>query len=167
MADGDNMAATRRVLATLDDVHSAVLEVAAAARRTLAIFTQDLEPQILDRDDFLEIIKRLVLPNRFARVRVLVADPTRAIKDGHRLVSLGRRLSTYIDFRNVDVSFRDEHNEAFMIADDRGLVFRPDASRWEGIADINEPRVSRKYLDTFDQIWHASATDTELHQLHL
>ncbi len=167
MADGDNKGATRRVLASLDDVHSAVSEVAAAARRTLAIFTQDLEPQILDRDDFLEIMKRLVLPNRFARVRVLVADPTRAIKDGHRLVSLGRRLSTYIDFRNVDVSFRDEHNGAFMIADDRGLVVRPDASRWEGIADINEPRVSRKYLDTFNQIWHASATDVDLRQLHL
>ena len=166
MAKGDKRA-TRRVLASFDDVRLAVAEVATAAKRSLAIFTQDLEPRVLDREDFLELIKRLVLPNRFARVRVLVADPTRAIKDGHRLVSLGRRLSTFIEFRNVHPDYRAEHNEAFVIADDRGLVFRPDAGRFEGIVDLDEPRVSRKYLDEFDVIWHASISDTELRQLRL
>ena len=48
----------------------------------------------------------MVLKRRYSRIRVLIADPVRAIKNGNQFVYLGRRLNTYIEFRNVREDLR-------------------------------------------------------------
>ena len=75
-------------LSTLAEVRAHVTAVTASARRALAIYTQDLEPLLYDHEPFLEAIKHLVLARSHARVRVLIADPMRAIRDGNRLVAM-------------------------------------------------------------------------------
>ncbi len=157
---------TRSVLSTQDEVRQAVAKVAALAQRTMSIFTQDLEPGIYDQPQFLEVAKRLVLAKSFARVRVLVADPMRAVREGHALVTLGRRLTSFIEIRNVHKDYRD-HNEAYLIADDRALVYRLQSTRWEGMADTDEPTVAKAYLNQFDEIWHASVVEPEIRRLHV
>jgi len=156
----------RLVLATIEDVRAAVSEITSLADRTLAILTHDLEPDIYDHDDFLEPLKRFVLARTFARVRVLIADPGRAMKDGNRFVAMGRRLNSYIEFRHVKPQYRN-HPEAFCIADDYALVYRARAESWEGVADTYEPAVARRYLDVFDELWHACEVEPELRQLHV
>jgi hypothetical protein len=79
---------------------------------------------------------------------------------------LGRRLNTYIEFRNVHEEYRD-HREAFLVADDQALLYRVDAARWEGIADSYEPAVARRYLGLFDEIWNASVVEQELRELRV
>ena len=97
-------------------------------------------------------------------VRVLIADPTRAIKNGNNFVHLGRRLNTYIEFRHVREDLRT-HAEAFCIADETALVYRLQANRWEGIADTFEPAVAKLYGKMFDEIWQASEVEIEFRQL--
>ena len=97
----------RLVLASVEDVRAAVAQVTAQANRTLAILTHDLEPDVYDHDEFLEPLKRFVLSRTFARVRVLIADPVRAMKDGNRFVAMGRRLNSYIEFRHVKPQYRN------------------------------------------------------------
>ncbi len=80
---------------------AAVAEIATRARRTLSIYTPDLEPQIYDHDLFLEPVKRLVLARSHARLRVLISDPGRAVREGNRFMMMARRLTSYIDLRNV------------------------------------------------------------------
>ena len=142
----------------------AVIDVATVAVRKVSIFTHDLDPGIYDDPDFLEIIKRLVLSQTYARIRVLIADPARAIKNGNAFVNLGRRLNTYIEFRHVREDHRT-HAESFCIADETALVYRLQAKRWEGIADTYEPAVSRLYGKMFDEIWQASEVELEFRQL--
>lgn len=156
----------RWILTSFEDTQAAVIEVAATAQRCLSILTPDLEPGIYDHEAFLETVKRLVIAKRFARVRVLISDPARTIRSGNGLVSLGRRLNTYIEFRNVHEDYR-EHREAFLLADDNALVYRVDHVRWEGIADTWEPAVARRYLTVFEEIWAASETARELRQLRV
>jgi hypothetical protein len=86
----------RWVISTREEARESVIAVAREAVRKVSIFTHDLEPGIYDDPDFLEIIKRLVLSQTYARIRVLIADPVRAIKNGNNFVHLGRRLNTYI-----------------------------------------------------------------------
>lgn len=142
----------------------AAIDVASEASRRLSIFTHDLEPGIFDDPDFLEVVKHLILSQRYARVRVLIADPTRAIKNGNAFVALGRRLNTYIEFRHVREDLRT-HAEAFCIADETALVYRLQAARWEGIVDTYEPSVARVYGKMFDEIWQASEVEIEFRQL--
>lgn len=145
-------------------MRQAVIEVAREASRKVSIFTHDLEPGIYDDPDFLEVIKRLVLSQTYSRIRVLIADPTRAVKNGNNFVHLGRRLNTYIEFRHVREDLRT-HAESFCIADETALVYRLQANRWDGIADTFEPAVARLYGTMFDEIWLDSEVEMEFRQI--
>jgi len=146
----------RRVLSSFEDTRDAVTQLAASAERTLAIYTPDLEPGIYDNQEFLEVVKRLVLAKRYARVRVLIQNPMKANRNGNALVALGRRLNTYIEFRNVDGKYRDKHKEAYLIADGQALLFRASSGKWEGIVGGHEPAIAQRQLDIFEEIWDAS-----------
>ena len=154
----------RWVISSQEEARRAVIDVAGVATRRISIYSHDLDPGIYDDPDFLEIVKHLVLSQTYARIRVLIADPTRAIKNGNAFVHLGRRLNTYIEFRHVRKDLRT-HAESFCIADETALVYRLQASRWEGIADTFEPAVARLYAKMFDEIWLASEVEIEFRQL--
>jgi hypothetical protein len=150
------------VLTTLAEVRSAVCQVAASAQRLISIYTPDLEPDLYDQTGFLEVIKHFVLARSFAKVRVLLAEPTRVMRDSNRFVAMGRRLSSCIDIRYVAAEAR-QRASAYLIADDRAIVYRMRADTWDGVADINNPPVARLYLQEFDQIWDSSAPEHGLH----
>ena len=154
----------RWVISTKEEMRRAVVELANTASRKVSIFSHDLDPGIYDDPDFLEVITHLVLSQAYARIRVLIADPSRAIKNGNNFVHLGRRLNTYIEFRHVREDLRT-HPESFCIADEAALVYRLQANRWEGIADTYEPAVAKVYGKMFDEIWQASEVELEFRQL--
>jgi len=154
----------RWVISTREEMRQSVIDVAREASRKISIFTHDLEPGIYDDPDFLEVIKRFILSQAYSRIRVLIADPTRAIKNGNNFVHLGRRLNTYIEFRHVREDLRT-HAESFCIADETALVYRLQANRWEGIADTYEPAVAKLYGKMFDELWTASEVEMEFRQL--
>ncbi len=154
----------RWVISSKDEMRHAVNDVAREATRRVSIFTHDLDPGIYDDPDFLEIITHLVLSQTYSRIRVLIADPSRAIKNGNNFVHLGRRLNTYIEFRHVREDLRT-HTESFCIADETALVYRLQHAKWEGIADTFEPAVAKLYGEMFDEIWLASEVEIEFRQL--
>ena len=87
------------------------------------------------------------------------------MKLGNEFVTMGRRLNSYIEIRHVKPELRDI-NDAFCIADDRAIVYRADAQRWEGMSAV-DPAVAATYLERFDQLWQACEVELELRQLHL
>ncbi|HEY6483621.1 MAG TPA: hypothetical protein VIY54_08825 [Steroidobacteraceae bacterium] len=149
---------TLAVLTTLAEVRAAVTEIAAGARRLLSIYTPDLEPELYDQTSFLEITKQFVLTHSFAKVRVLLAEPTRVMRDSNRFVAMGRRLSSCIDIRYVAAQ-APQRASAYLIADDRAIMYRLRADTWDGIADVNNQPVARLYLQEFDAVWNVSAVD--------
>ncbi|HEX6637071.1 MAG TPA: hypothetical protein VF033_05400 [Steroidobacteraceae bacterium] len=156
-----------RVISSLEEMRAAVDAVAAGAQRLMSIYTPDLEPDLYDQNSFLEIVKRFVLARRFAKVRVLLSDSGRLLRDNNRFIAMGRRLTSCIDIRPVISPAGPRthgHPGAYLIADDRAIVYRVHLDRWDGVADLNNPPVARQYLDDFDEIWHASAPDEQARQ---
>jgi hypothetical protein len=149
---------TLAVLTSLAEVRAAVNEIAATAQRLISIYTPDLEPDLYDQSAFLEIIKHFVLTRSFAKVRVLLAEPTRVMRDSNRFVAMGRRLSSCIDLRYVHAQSQ-QRASAYLIADDRAIVYRMRADTWDGVADIDNQTAARLYLQEFDQVWNASAAE--------
>ena len=86
-------AETRNIVSTLDEVRTASVQVAGRATRLLAMYTQDLEPLVYDQPKFIDAIKKLVLARGYAKVRVLLADPGRAVYESSRFIGLARRIS--------------------------------------------------------------------------
>jgi len=155
---------TRMILSTMPEVRDASLKVAKSAQRLLSIFTQDLEPQVYGEEPFLEAIKRLVLARSYAKVRVLLADPSRAMVDNNRFLACARRLTSCIDMRSMSAEYPASAG-AFIIADDRALVFRLQADRWDGISDMNDPANARRYLNFFDEVWQTSMQESQMRQM--
>jgi hypothetical protein len=147
-----------RVISSLEEMRAAVDAVAAGAQRLMSIYTPDLEPELYDQNAFLEIVKRFVLARRFAKVRVLLSDSSRLLRDNNRFIAMGRRLTSCIDIRAAVIPGR-ERACGYLIGDDRAIVYRVHSDRWDGVADLNNPPVARQYLDEFDEIWHASSAD--------
>jgi hypothetical protein len=156
----------RWILSSMEETRDAAVAIANGAKRSLAILTADLEPGIYDHDDFLDVAKRLVLSKRYAKIRVIVTDPGRAMRNGNRFVGVARRLNTYIDLRNAHEDYRG-HREALLIADDHALLYRIDSARWEGIADSYDPVVTRRYLALFDTIWNLSEPGPEFREVRV
>jgi hypothetical protein len=140
------------VITTLEEARLAVSEVAARAERLLSIYTPDLEPQLYDQSEFLEVVKHLVLTRPFAKVRVLLTDSGHLGADGHRFVAMARRLTSCIDVRTL-APRSDAPHCAYVIADERAILYRLRADGWEGIADLDNPPVARLYLHEFAQLW--------------
>ena len=155
---------TRIIVSTMPEVREASLKVAKSAQRLLSIFTQDLEPLIYGEEPFLEAIKRLVLARSYAKVRVLLADPSRAMVDNNRFLALARRLTSCIDMRSMSPEYPASAG-AFIIADDRALVYRLQADRWDGISDMNDPPNARRYLHFFDEVWQTSMQEAQMRQM--
>ena len=151
-------AETLTVLTSLAEVRAAVNEIAATAQRLISIYTPDLEPDLYDQTPFLEVIKHFVLTRSFSKVRVLLAEPSRVMRDSNRFVAMGRRLSSCIDIRYV-AAHSPQRASAYLIADDRAIVYRLRADTWDGVADINNQQAARAYLQEFDQVWNASAVE--------
>lgn len=155
-----------RELGSRENNRAAATQLAENARRSLALFTRDLEPAIYDTPEFLAAVQKLALRSRYARIRVVVIDPTLAIKDGHRLIELARKLSSYIELRRPS----EDHaklSDTFLISDDSGLLYRPLASRYEGFADPHDSLGARTHLRSFDDIWEQAEPETEFRCLGL
>lgn len=157
---------TRAIVSTLEEVQAAALQVAQSATRLLTMYTPDLEPAVYDQSQFLEAVKRLVLARSYAKVRVLIADPGRTVYEMSKFIHLARRITSHIEVRHVHVDFRDNVS-AYLIADDRAILYRLQATRWDGIADMNDASVARRYLDHFNEVWVASEPARETRELRL
>jgi hypothetical protein len=152
---------TLTVLTSLAEVRASVNEIAATAQRIISIYTPDLEPDLYDQTAFLEIIKHFVLTRSFSKVRVLLAEPTNVMRESNRFVAMGRRLSSCIDIRYVAAQV-PQRASAYLIADDRAIVYRMRSDSWDGVADINNPSAARLHLQEFDQVWTASEVERGL-----
>jgi len=153
-------------LQTRDENRHAIDLMTAQTRNSLDIFSRDLDPPLYDRASFLEAMSRLCLDNRKAGIRILVQDPAPAVKRGHRLIELSRRLSSSIEIRQPHPDYR-HYNEAFLVADGCGFIHRPLADRHEGTTNFHDPVKARRLLDFFTEVWERSHVHPDLRRLHL
>ena len=140
--------------------------MANQVQATLEIFSRDLDPVLYVREPFLDALNTLCHRNRKARVRMLVQDPTDAVRRSPRVVELARRLSSSIEIRQPHHDYR-HYNEAFLVADGCGLIHRKFADRYEGAANFYAPIQAQRKLDFFTEVWERSQVHPEFRRLHL
>jgi len=148
-----------------DTQRQAATALTIQARRSVDIFTRDLDKKLYDNRDFLDGLQNLAVNNR-GLIRILVKDSDRAVKYGHRLIALSQRLTSFIEIRKVADDFK-EYNEAFLVADEIGYVHRKHADRFEGIARFNAAKEAVNLLVFFNEVWRHSAPDPNLRRIYL
>ncbi|MGH8282897.1 MAG: hypothetical protein ACRESE_03530 [Gammaproteobacteria bacterium] len=151
-------------LATSADNREAAVRLVSEARMSLAMFTRDLEPAVYNTAEFAAAVRQLALRSRYSRIRIVAIDPTAAIKAGHRLIELGRRLSSFIEFRRPSADHA-KLPESFLVVDAIGLLYRPLAMRNEGFTDPHNPHEAGARLRLFDEIWEQAEPEPEFRRL--
>ncbi|KAB7627569.1 hypothetical protein [Alkalilimnicola sp. S0819] len=155
-----------RRLDSLGALREATDELLQGARLSVDLLSRDLEPALLDREPVRQALRDLCTGSRRAQVRILLQDSTRAIKEGHSLVELARRLSSFMEIRLLG----PEHqavNDALLIVDRRGYIRRESGDRPEGIAERDSPARAVELGEEFQRYWDASVADPNLRRLHL
>lgn len=150
----------------MEQVRAGSAALASQAQRSLAVMSRDLEARIYDQEPFLEAVKGLALSSRNARIRFLIHDSRYAVRHGHRLIELACGLSTFIAIRPLPEEGA-ALTEAFLVADERGVLHRPQGDRYQGTLSFNDPLQARDLLRCFDALWERSEPDSELRRLHL
>lgn len=151
---------------TLEECAAVSLALVEQAKRTLHVFSRDLDARLYDTAPFLEAVRQLAIRGRFTDIRILVQSTDHAIKSGHRLIELARHLNSYIHMRAVHPEFRD-YNQAFLVADEHGFLQRGLADRFEGKASFYDPLEARELVRFFTKVWEMSGRDPGLQRLHI
>jgi len=154
------------VLERSEEHYATVLDMLQSTHRSVHIFSRRLDGKLYDTREFAETVARLASRQPRVRFRILLQEIDPLIKYGHRLIELARRLTTAIEIRAVHPDYR-YYNEAFMVFDERRIIHRTLANRYEGIANDNDPDLARKLLDFFIEVWEVSQVDPNLRRLHL
>jgi GNAT superfamily N-acetyltransferase len=150
---------------TREALTQAMLQVVTETRRELCIYTRDLDPAVLNTNALLEALRTLCL-RPGAHIRLLVQDTSRAVKDGHRLIELARRLPSSIEFRCPQAE--DLHYiGAFVVNDNFGFLARSFGDRFECEGDLYHIAEQAKLKRYFSEVWERSRPASEFRRLSL
>ena len=153
-------------LESMQDNRDMALSMTQQAKRSLHIFTQNMDAPIFDTPSFAEALKNLAILDRHSYVQILVKDTRYAILNGHRFIELARRLSSHIQIRKTSIEYKED-NTAFLIVDETGYIRRKNADRYEGTACFNARNECKHMVNFFKTAWEKAAPDPELRQLHI
>lgn len=142
----------------------AALALARQARYALRIFSRDLDRRLLSTGPFRDAVSALARRSGHTFVRILVQDPTPAIRADHRLIGLAQHLSSHIGVRRVAPDWQNEVG-AGLLADDHGLLWRPAGDRFEGRVDFAAGPRALEFRQWFDDVWENSVPDPEFRRL--
>lgn len=154
------------VIDSSDDNQAAALRLVTQANRSLDLFARDLEPRIYDSPTFADAVRSLAVKTRELHVRILVIDPDYIIKHGHRLIELSRRLTSHMEIRKVHEDYCN-NPEAFLVVDQRGLLHRKLASRYEAVVNFNNPITATELHHLFTEMWDRSKQYMDFKRLYI
>ena len=150
-----------QAFSTPEQARSHALALLQQARRQLCLYSSDLEPWLYHHSSIQEACTRFLLANPKNQLRILLRDSSRAVKDGHRLLTLARRLPSSCQIRKLHPDYPNEEI-TFLLADHCGLLLRPELSQFAGYALYQDPVRNRQRLSQFEQAWATSISDADL-----
>lgn len=140
--------------------------MADQAKRSVHIVSRHMDPELYDQREFIEALQRLARRSRYTQIQILVQDSTPAVKNGHRLIQLAQRLSSYVKIKKLHDDYRD-YLRAFMVVDSDGFVLREISDRYEATVDFHAPRQAKELLKFFTEAWEISQPDPQLQRLYI
>ena len=144
---------------------AAVVAVVSHARRSLRIYSRELDPGLLDNSAVLEALRRFSTGTRGGEVQVLLQDAATPQRTLAPLLSLSQRLPSVFAFREVREPVDKAYASAFIANDMGGYYFRTLGHRFDGEADLDGAGRARQLCDEFGRFWERSRPCTELRAL--
>ena len=136
------------------------------SNRNVDIFSLQLDHKLYDTAEISSQLQSLIRHNPHSHIRLLLRNPRHLVTNGHRIIELSRRLSSFIEIRQL-AEIWHEHLQAFSLFDKHGIIYRPNSEQFEGWFSFNASvRVisERKF---FNEAWNTSLPCNETRRLYL
>jgi hypothetical protein len=143
------------------DARAHALALLQQAQRSLCIYSADFEPWLYHHSSMQAACTALLLANPRNQLRILLRDVSRAIKGGHRLLTLARKLPSNCQIRKLHPDYPSEEIN-FLLVDNCALLVRPEPSQYAGYACYQDPAKARLRQAQFEQAWNTSISDADL-----
>ncbi|HET8729525.1 MAG TPA: hypothetical protein VFM34_00230 [Moraxellaceae bacterium] len=138
-----------------DQFARATHALVSQTRRELCILSPDFEPDRYNNDDFADQLSAFARRSRYSDARILIGDPTIAVRWGHKVVALARRMPSRLRIRQLaeeDV----EPQESWMVADDISLLRRDSMDGFAGSLSARAIPHAQRASNRFTELWERS-----------
>jgi hypothetical protein len=136
----------------VEEHQSIILAIMQQTEWHIDIFTRHFDPRIYGTEEFGEAIEQLALNNYRCRIRILLQDSKLTATRGHRVLEIGRRLSSYFQFRQVDERHR-KLPYSFLIADQIAYLYQPHADALKSEVNFCDAARARQLIEQFETLW--------------
>lgn len=152
---------------SLGELVAATEHMVAQATYSIRILSHDTEPEIYGRDEFITLLTSFISKrSKVAKIRILIADPSRALRSTHRLILLWHRFPSFIELREL----RDEYarnREAFLVVDDIGLIRRPEHESPAAVVTFKNIATARDRAAWFDEAFMRGVASNALRRISI
>ena len=131
------------------------------ARFSLSLYTPDLEAWLYSHSSVQDACTKKLLASPKNRLRILVRDVGKPVRQRHRMLNLARRITSNLHIRRVNPDQPCDES-AYLLADDRGLLLREQPEQYAGYALYNDPGRVRQRQAQFDQARKNKQTDPNI-----
>jgi hypothetical protein len=141
------------------------VQLARTARHELLLRSDTLDRALYGSEEFYNAVKDFLLGSERARLCVLVRQPREAVQNAARLIDLGQRLSSRVEFREPTEEQGEIDPVEWLIADRRALLERRSPDSLEAQFWAEEPQRGKLHGEEFDGLWNEAQPAQELRSL--
>jgi hypothetical protein len=156
------------LIETRDEYRNTAASLMQQARHTIDIFTQNLEPEILDHSDIEQSMLTLAKRHPNTRARILVQDSTTAVHNGHCIIRLAQTLTSSIFIHKPTDKYKDDPR-SFIVIDKTAFIHRVSAHdrNYNATANTHAPHEAKTLMDFFDEVWEHSSPDGQTRRVYV
>lgn len=149
-----------------EQFHQATTLLLSQTVRQLHIVTPDFEAERFNNTRFADTLSQFARRSQHTETRILVGDPAIAIRWGHQVVNLARRLTSLIQIRQLH---EDDYDpvESWMVADDIGLIRRDTMDGYLGLLSAKAIPQAQQRNRRFAELWERGHEVLEFRQMFL
>jgi len=136
------------------------------ARRKVLVFSPRMDGYYFNKAQITQALAGFAAAHRNNRARFLVEDAAQTLRDNVRLIDLCRRLSDFVQMRQVVEEDRGLR-EMYIVVDDKDYVQQPDVLKPEYIVGTDARREAMALATRFERMWERSVAVPEIHPLGL
>jgi hypothetical protein len=137
-----------------------------SARHAIAIYSPRLDPTHFNQSRVIDALGKFCAGGRPNKVRILVDRGGETIRNNGRISGLARRMSDFIDIRQLSEG-SGAPSDMFVVIDRDAYLRQPDSEKAECIVDFSTSHEAGALSKRFEQMWEQSEPIAGLHVLGL
>ncbi|VAW68203.1 hypothetical protein MNBD_GAMMA10-2552 [hydrothermal vent metagenome] len=144
-------------LENINETRQLILTLSGSALRSIKIFTNNLQPELYDNDNFRKTLLDFSRGNRHAKIQILATNTENGIHQGHQLIRLAQQTPSIIQIKNTPEDYQTL-NIAFLLIDQSSFVFKRTNSGSTSLHSTCKLRTNR-LLEFFTAAWEQAEKD--------